>query len=469
MPQIRHLRCLSLSRRSAEVKVFFCRAASLFLLSDLAYNRYTKALHRLLERKEVGDELSARGLRSSDLGSHSTRKGASSFVSSGSTACPSHTAITLRCGWKQAGVENRYLKYEAAGDQFVGRAVCGLPMTDHRFATLPPHFAVRQAHAVKTCFPMAPQSLSLVLEMCLASLLFHKAFLSSTLGANHPVFSCPIYTDAIICELSKNVICNDDPSDWMKPTGIPPYVSILKRLDDHEEKSAKILQAVQGLPHQVAIEVDEILEQKAVGAGTVTFQGLENMIRHVMRDAGLADAVNALKQPAVTSSSSSTVAVTPITPPNNVEGMYPVYWYDGKVHLFPQTFRLPKGTALHAWQLFMCGDATKGYPPLRKLTSADVGSDKNQRKRFSDYKFLMEKIEAKARQESRWNPQPSLTQANEMFEVGETAIFPSEPLGISSSATSPVTRKRRRGQMKWTTLVKLNRLAKKARVENNAV
>ncbi len=62
-------------------------------------------------------ELKSRGYTAGDLGSHSTRKGAASFVSSGSTACPSGSAVTLRAGWSLVGVQDCYIRYEAAGDQ----------------------------------------------------------------------------------------------------------------------------------------------------------------------------------------------------------------------------------------------------------------------------------------------------------------------------------------------------------------
>jgi len=38
--------------------------------------------------------------------------GSATYVSSGSCACPSFAAITLRCGWAMGGVYNRYLKYQ---------------------------------------------------------------------------------------------------------------------------------------------------------------------------------------------------------------------------------------------------------------------------------------------------------------------------------------------------------------------
>lgn len=65
------------------------------------------------------------GLKPEEFGAHSSRKGAATFVSSGSTACPSSTAVSLRAGWVQPGVEDTYKRFEAAGDQYVGRCCAG--------------------------------------------------------------------------------------------------------------------------------------------------------------------------------------------------------------------------------------------------------------------------------------------------------------------------------------------------------
>lgn len=49
-------------------------------------------------------------------------------------------AIMLRVGWTPGSVEDRYLKYQPAGDMRVGRNVCGLPIEKKEFGIFPPHF-----------------------------------------------------------------------------------------------------------------------------------------------------------------------------------------------------------------------------------------------------------------------------------------------------------------------------------------
>jgi len=64
----------------------------------------------------VTAHLRSLGLQPEDLESHSIRKGAATYCSSGSTHCPSSSAVSERAGWSNGAVFNTYLRYEAAGD-----------------------------------------------------------------------------------------------------------------------------------------------------------------------------------------------------------------------------------------------------------------------------------------------------------------------------------------------------------------
>jgi len=173
------------------------------------YDRYTKTFNALLsDDPEVVAELQRRGLKPDDLGSHSARKGATTFASSGSTACPPQAAINLRGGWSMPGVQSTYVRYEAAGDQFCGRTLAGLPNDRPEFAILPPHFEHNQEAILAECFPGAPASLFRVLEFALASVVFHRQYLRDILPAKHRLFQTPLFTRPVVLEeLAADVIC----------------------------------------------------------------------------------------------------------------------------------------------------------------------------------------------------------------------------------------------------------------------
>lgn len=102
--------------------------------------RFLKHLRMLTKKPAIVEQLQASGMDPSDLGSHSYRKGSSTYVSNASVAGPSIVALQIRAGWTLGNVKERYLHYEKAGDCFVGRSCCGLDPNSVEFGLLPPHF-----------------------------------------------------------------------------------------------------------------------------------------------------------------------------------------------------------------------------------------------------------------------------------------------------------------------------------------
>ena len=78
------------------------------------------------------------GVNVKNIGVHSIRKGAATFISSGNTCAPPQVATNIRTGWTMGAIQDTYLRYEAAGDQYVGRVASGLPLCSPKFAALPP-------------------------------------------------------------------------------------------------------------------------------------------------------------------------------------------------------------------------------------------------------------------------------------------------------------------------------------------
>ena len=65
------------------------------------------------------------GAARQELGSHSNRKGAASYLQNLSPSL-SAVNINLRAGWSVGNVQDRYIFAGAAGDQLVGRGAAGL-------------------------------------------------------------------------------------------------------------------------------------------------------------------------------------------------------------------------------------------------------------------------------------------------------------------------------------------------------
>ena len=236
-------------------------------------NRFGKVMSRLLKGEGVMDK---------KYGTHSVRKGVATFACSGSTGGPSIVSVCLRCGWSLGSVQDRYLKYEAAGDQYLGRVVASLPLNKAEFAILPPHFADPTDPIVTTSidcmFPSMSSQVHLrgVLSLCLASLAFHSTVLIKLLPATHSLLQSYAFRErGLWNDLRDRVSISD--SCTLKPTGIPPHVEMYQRQRMTHE-------AVEKIRSLVLDGVSALLEEKGVRAGNITHDFLRTTIQDLIHD-----------------------------------------------------------------------------------------------------------------------------------------------------------------------------------------
>ena len=125
------------------------------------------------------------GYEPGDLGSHMLRKGATSWMSNGSTIAPPTDAIDHRGGWTQGPISAVYREQREGSDGFCGRCVAGLPMERAELSAVCPYFSPKKireregADSMKTtaynvCFAGLSESLTPVANMCLASFTITK-------------------------------------------------------------------------------------------------------------------------------------------------------------------------------------------------------------------------------------------------------------------------------------------------------
>ncbi|RHZ32693.1 hypothetical protein DYB31_008890 [Aphanomyces astaci] len=204
---------------------------------------------------------------SSEIGTHSIRKGAATFVSSGSTGGPSLVSICLRCGWSLGSVFERYMHYERAGDQFVGRVVAELPLNQANFAVLPPHFVDNNSDAVVAALDITFPTLSKVASMRgilahgMASLVRHFDYVVDTLPAKHIVFGTPIFRQPLMIEALKAELATTN--QRLQPSGIPPYIEVY-RLLEHQGSS------IDAMPRSIVDQMRGMLDERDVTHGTIT-------------------------------------------------------------------------------------------------------------------------------------------------------------------------------------------------------
>ncbi|KAF1785227.1 hypothetical protein GQ600_11667 [Phytophthora cactorum] len=249
-----------------------------------------------------------------------------------STGGPSIVRICLHCGWSLGGVQDRYFRYESAGDQYLGRVVAGLPLNRSAFATLPPYFADPRNSAVGECvrrmFPALADDENL-----------RQTLQLSATTRNHTLLSTVLFRDdSVIASLKRQIKTRNSP--WMPITGIPPHIEIYKQLEDLKE-------AIKRLPDALLSGVGDPLDEKGVAAGNITRNVLEQTIRQLLEEAGVGTTASAKEHSE-----------------HQQESSRNVHFWGAISYADPLT----------AWMLWWFGNSTLGYPPLHRVTSRDPSS-----------------------------------------------------------------------------------------------
>ena len=155
------------------------------------YDRFRKALDRTLENHR--DEVVNLGMNPDDIGVHSIRKGAATYVCNGTEGTVSFAAVCRRAGWTMGNVKDRYIHHDAAGDHVVGRCVAGLNLNSKDFCVSSPVFdtSVEKKDfqndvdsAINSTFgDILPKYRPLARHL-LASLIFHHDFHQKKISRN---------------------------------------------------------------------------------------------------------------------------------------------------------------------------------------------------------------------------------------------------------------------------------------------
>ena len=413
------------------------------------YDRFRKILSRVVHLDAVATELERLGLGPEDLGTHSMRKGAATFCSSGSTACPSSSAIHLRAGWTLGGVQDSYIRYEAAGDMYVGRTLSGLPQDKAEFAAVGPYFEPCNVvdDTVRHVFPNLPGRLHKVGEHALASLVYHSDFVLETVNRNHPVRLCYVYRNRELLDLLKplaKVALPGDPSGRYA-TGVPPHISLLNEMKNIESEIKRVLPALKESVTSTISGLVHELEERAIGARTVTTDGLKTMLEGTLQEV--------LENYGIHHQANHADEANQMQPDFNDD--YPaLHMWGGALHLLPENYVLPNGTCEAAWQVWMLPDTMQHHPPLNRCFPSDFAK-KAQRKRFSDLCYLAKDI-------SRYFTNGLVP--NSIEEVNNVFLLWFADLDLPM--LSDKGRRRRMAQMKWASMVTLLRKHRQQQVQD---
>jgi hypothetical protein len=202
---------------------------------------------------------------------------------------------------------------------------------------------------------------------------YHKQFLSDVLPENHPVFCTALYNSTLCDDL--RVWCDISiRQTTTRATGVPPHTMLLLKMQSMVESVGAIHATLAELPSNICGNINRLLQEKAVGYGTVTTGGLETTLTSVLRKTGLLDLVANQVQ----NYQGTTAAPEPTDS-----------FEEFKLDNFTPE---PKLMLLPAWQLWCCGNRKKNYPPYCTISSKQI-LNKNSKKRFREYRFVMQHIQ----------------------------------------------------------------------------
>lgn len=374
---------------------------------------------------------------------------------------------------------DRYSKYQEDGDQFVGRCCAGLPQMDERFAIVGPFFKSQDAQdaqylisCINDFFPNCPPLLRKVAEFCLASLVYHFNFLNVSLAINSPIrstilFTQPIYLQKLRDWVYTSTLNNESyiDNDVPQPTGIPPYILILKQNKTLELKLNQVDDRIQGVTNDVVEGVTQVLENRALQSNVVTPHGVQAIMESFLDR--ILDSHQSRRS--LTPPRQEMLAAVDI-PRQTEEGGQSYRAYDwGQLNFqpFPQGFSIAKGVVRTMWVHWMCENTSSidghEYPvrPLRKIVNLkprgnkqliDIGKD------LSALRNLMYLLESKARQHEDWNEAPTSSQAMDLYHNASLeSVWVSKLNQLDTVHLENGRRKRKRGrigQLLWKTVSK---------------
>ena len=409
------------------------------------YKRFASFFEYILNKHQVEIKRDF-GVSVEDLGVHSLRKGAATYISSGSTCAPPQVATNIRAGWTMGTIQDTYLRYEAAGDQYVGRVVTGLPICSWKFAVLPPQIVDCDVETceemIECCFPSVPEGLKYLARFLTVSILYHLDTLLKHVPSTHPLLLASFLTSPHLKEMTqkirvdyawdedvkvevykgqtgdRNKMAGDDVSGELsgsenkssdsvslgsektmprrtlrirKATGIPSHVMLMADMQ-------KFIRSQQAVLSQVRSIIKEEFDTREVGHTTFQLKDQVEKMLHSF-ETRVVTKIDTL-QPKESSSTSSDDNGAYPGPNSTIEGGKWHHW-KGAYRRVPSDWNFPNKMTLRTAMLrYYLTDHTNRICPLKYLTSSDVINCKNGRRNISNLHMLMKYMAEEARKKN---------------------------------------------------------------------
>jgi hypothetical protein len=412
------------------------------------YDRLNKILGEVVSHDDHRESFAALGIPSTDFGTHSIRKGAVTHISTGTTSCPPISSICLRANWALPGVTGRYIKYENAGDQFVGRCVSGLPRLDKEFASSPAYFDFsslsrsereQRDHQIngwiKDRMPEEAQSndkVFLLFKMCIASIGYHHQFLEENLHSMSNIRSSIFMLETMPLQDFVTVKYPwNSTVDTPDFTGIPADILIIAKFESvmqkMEEMEAKLCarfedtlrreldeRKVGGTPSDNSRMADitnmwkSVMETLKMNNNNVNKSGsgddnddgnYDYNVTELFHD----ESEDAIEIPNSIDDGTSDQLVRAHTKRQLKRRRFTVGFHHNKFNILPAMWRYPKGmTLIHLINLWLIGAVEDNIPPLGELEPLHFKHFDSGGRKYSQYMQVMTLVEKFGRERDVW-------------------------------------------------------------------
>ena len=353
---------------------------------DSRHKTFNDAFNKMVFMKR--DEIQTLfGMRYTDIGSHSIRKGTISYLSN-LPGGPQQASICIRAGWTMGTVKDAYMRYMEAGDAFAGRCLAGLNLLSADFACSTPLFlhqvqesvdydASRLSNAMKIQLAGIHRLPSKILfsHLCFASFLHHRRAVLR-LPSNHVVReSCAVLKDdglLSFLDANKKVLLIARP--WTHPTiklaGIPPHAAYLAEMEAQKTETRGLVEKFHG-------KLVDLLDEREIGTGPMAPERLKGIISESLKD--IRQALKAMDDRIAGRNAGTALeeaaAIQGHAPQGQQERHFPMHFHTGKdgIYRMNSQWRWPRSNARAAWIDWNIGCTMKGEecPPLSWLLPGD--------------------------------------------------------------------------------------------------
>ena len=268
----------------------------------------------------------------------------------------------------------------AGGDQYLGRIIAGLNPLSSDFGTLPPHFTCDGTHVdakeamLLTFGALLEQhtdleQLSGMLMLCLASLVYHSAWLTEQANTDpaHPFNNTTLLNNSALLAKLKPLVVLEATDNMPKATGVPPHVDNAIKMDALIVEVKEVLVEVKKIPTACKEYITEAFEEHEHANQTPSMAVINRALDERLKP--LATQIQSIVDRIPGSTHRS--AETPDAPaPAAVVSPLGMHHWGGRFWDVPQDFVFSTPSRWTGWVLWLLGLPDKGIRPFREMRAA---------------------------------------------------------------------------------------------------